>query len=520
MTTVNDSNTEQGRPRSAGRVAQFDDRTFFALIENISDVIVATDLEGKVCYVSPSVERMLGYARYEVLRRSIFDFVHPDDVAAARKEFEHIVANPGKTGALTPVRAWHRAGSWLHVEAIGKRLPEGESVVLSLRDITERMNSAEALRQSECKLRQYWQQTKVAIIEWDANLRIGGWNPAAEKIFGYSAAEAMMQDVSLIVPDELQDFVAEVGVWLMGDSNTGPLTNENVTRDGRVIICDWCNTAITAADGKIIGVVSLVEDVTEQRRLQEQAAHSQRLEMIGTMATGIAHDLTNILTPIVMIGPALRPQISNATSLAKLDALEASANRGLDLANNILSLTRGSNVERTTVQSHKLIAEIAQIVEEVFQESIQLKTTVPEDLWLVHGNSTELHQVLMNLCVNARDAMPNGGTLEISARNVILSKMQASCIPNAQAGPYVEWRVADTGAGIPPEISTRIFDPFFTTKERGKGSGLGLAISLRIVQSHGGAIDLQTELGKGTTFKVYFPVMPPSRKTQEPLVTQ
>ncbi|MDB6059729.1 MAG: hypothetical protein JWO95_3573 [Verrucomicrobiales bacterium] len=520
MTMVNNSHGEQSSTRRAGRVAHFDDRTFFALIENISDVIIATDLEGKVCYVSPSVERMLGYARYEVLRRSIFDFVNPDDVAAARKDFEYILANPGKTGPLTPVRAWHRAGRWQQIEAIGKRLPEGESVVLSIRDITERISTAEALRQSECKLRQYWQQTKVAIIEWDVNLRIGGWNPAAEKMFGYSAAEAMMQDASLVVPDELQDFVAEVGVWLMGDSKTGPVTNENVTRDGRVIICEWCNTPILAADGKVVGVVSLVEDVTEQRRLQEEAAQSQRLEMIGTMASGIAHDLTNILSPIAMIGPALRPQISSAAGLAKLDALEASANRGLELVNNILSLTRGTKVERTAVQSHKLVAEIAQIIEEVFPKSIQLNTTVPENLWLVHGNSTELHQVLMNLCVNARDAMPDGGALGISARNVILSKMQASSIPNAQAGPYVEWCVADSGLGMTPEVLQRIFDPFFTTKERGKGSGLGLAISLRIVQSHGGAIDVQTEIGKGTTFKIYLPVMTPLPKTWELPVTR
>lgn len=520
MTMVNNSHGEQNRPHRPGRLAHFDDRTFFALIENISDVIVATDLAGRVCYVSPSVERMLGYVRYEVLRRSIFDFVNPDDVAVARKEFEGIVADPGKAGTLTPVRALHRNGRWQQIEAIGKRLPEGESVVLSIRDITERINTAEALRQSECKLRQYWQQTKVAIIEWDMNLRIAGWNPAAEKIFGYSAAEAIMHDASLIVPDELQDFAGEVGVWLMGDARTGPLTNENVTRDGRVILCDWSNTPILAADGKIIGAVSLVEDVTEKRQLEQQAAHSKRLEMIGTMAGGIAHDLTNILTPIVMIGPALRSQISSAAGLAKLDALEASANRGLELVNNILSLTRGSKVERAAVQSRRLIAEIAQIVEEVFQKSIQLKKTVPDNLWLVHGNSTELHQVLMNLCVNARDAMPNGGTLEISARNMILSKMQASCIRSAQAGPYVQWSVRDTGTGMTPEVAQRIFDPFFTTKERGKGSGLGLAISLRIVQSRGGAIEVQTEIGKGTTFNVYLPAMMPAPTTSQPEVAQ
>ena len=229
--------------------------------------------------------------------------------------------------------------------------------------------------------------------------------------------------------------------------------------------------------------------------------------MIGTMASGIAHDLTNIFTPIVMIAPTLHSEISSPAGLAKLEALEASANRGRELVNHILSLTRGSNVERTNVQSHKIITEIAQIIEEVFPESIQFTVNAVDNLWTVHGNSTELHQVLMNLCVNARDAMPEGGTLAVNARNVVLSKLQASFIPNAQAGPYVEWHVSDTGTGMELETMQRIFDPFFTTKERGKGTGLGLAICLRIVQSHGGAIHVQSEPGKGTDFRVYFPIV-------------
>ncbi len=510
------SNGEQSSELSTERIARrgaergalrYDDRSFFALIENISDVIIATDAEGNVCYVSPSVERMLGYARYEVLRRSIFDFIHPDDEPSAQLAFADMLATPGKSGALTAVRARDRDGEWHIVEAVGKKLPEGETVVMSLRDITDRINTEEALRQSENKLRLHSQQTRLGVIEWDANLRITGWNPAAEKIFGYSAAEVLGQDVRLIAIDEHNDFAAEAGVWVMGDANTGPLTNENVTREGRIIVCDWCNTPLTAPNGKVIGVVSLVEDVTEQRRLQEQLAHTQRLEMIGTMASGIAHDLTNIFTPIVMIAPTLHPEISNPAGLAKLEALQASANRGLELVNHIMSLTRGSKVERTNVQSGKIITEVAQIIEEVFPKSIGLTVNPVENLWTVHGNCTELHQVLMNLCVNARDAMPKGGTLTVNARNVVLSKMQASFIPNAQAGPYVEWHVADTGTGMEPETMQRIFDPFFTTKERGKGTGLGLAICLRIVQSHGGAIHVQSEPGKGTDFRVYFPIV-------------
>lgn len=336
-------------------------------------------------------------------------------------------------------------------------------------------------------------------------MRISGWNPAAEKIFGYTAAEVLGRDISFLVTDDVQDFANEIGVRTMGDLNSGPLTNHNVTRDGRVIICDWCNTPLTGSDGEVVGLVSLVEDVTEQRRMQEHLLHAQRLEMIGTMASGIAHDLNNILTPIVVIGPALRLEVSSEMGLNKLDALEASAQRGLDLVHNILSFTRGLKVERTNVQSRQIFKEITQIIEEVFPKSIRLKMAMPEDLWLVHANATELHQVLMNLCINARDAMPNGGTLLMEARNVLLSKLQASCIRGAKPGPYVEWHIADSGSGIPQDILQRIFDPFFTTKERGKGTGLGLAIVQRVVRSHEGAIHVQSEVGRGTHFRVYLP---------------
>jgi len=514
MTALSKSNDEragqsdkvQAKPVASELTSfRYQDRSFFALIENVSDVIVATDGTGQVCYTSPSVRRVLGYVPHEVLRRNIFDLVHPADAPSARGAFESIMKYPGVCGPLITVRALHQDGRWHYVEAVGKRLPEGDTVVMSLRDISDRNKTAEALQQSEQKARMFFQQTKLAMIEWDMNLRIIGWNPGAEKIFGYSAAEVMGRDVSFLVPDDLIDFAAEVGVWLLGNAETGPLTNENIRSDERVIVCDWCNTPVTAPDGSIIGAVSVIEDVTEQRRLQDHLAHAQRLEMIGTMATGIAHDLNNLLLPIVVIGPALRLEVSSETGLAKLDALESSAQRGMDLVQQILSYTRGLKFERTRIQSRKIFAEVALIAEEVFPKSIRLTLNVPDNLWLVNGNATELHQVLMNLCLNARDAMPNGGTLTLAARNVVLSRMQANSMCNVNAGPYVEWHVADTGTGIPSDILQRIFDPFFTTKEHGKGTGLGLAITQRIVRSHGGAIQVESQQYRGTHFKVYFP---------------
>jgi PAS domain S-box-containing protein len=509
MTDILNSNeNEQKNPKTGDtEIARlrYEDRGFFALIENVSDVIVVTDALGEIRYASASIERVLGYMPHRVVRRNLFEFVHLEDAISAQARFSEIIAQPGVTGKLTPVRAKHRDGTWRDVEAVGKRLPEGDTVVLSLRDITERQLTEEALRRSEHKLHLYFEQTHMGMIEWDKNSRITSWNPAAEKIFGYAANEVLGRDVTFLATDDAVDFAAHAGVWSMGDASSAPFCNENITKDGRVIVCEWCNTPLTGADGKVIGITSLVEDITEKIRLDEKLAHSQRLEMIGTMASGLAHDLNNILSPISVISQALRYELLRSSSHMRLDALDSCARRGIELVNHILSLARGSRMERVEVNSGNLFAEVSNVIQEVFPKTIEIKTHLPLDLWLIDANSVELHQVLMNLCLNARDAMLLGGVLTLKARNVVLSKKEASAIANAQPGPYVVWQVTDTGCGIAPEYLQRVFDPFFTTKERGKGTGLGLSVSLRIIQSHGGAVDVESSVGKGSTFKVYFP---------------
>jgi two-component system cell cycle sensor histidine kinase/response regulator CckA len=509
MTDMLNSDRDEQRdpPGSDTEMARlkYEDRGFAALVENVSDVIVATDMLGQIRYVSPSVERVLGYVPDQVVRRNIFEFVHPEDTISARESFADILAEPGVTGRLTPVRAKHRDGGWRNVEVVGKRLAGDDAVVLSMRDITERKQAEEALRRSEHKLHLYFEQTRLGMIEWDTDSRITSWNPAAEKIFGYTANEVFGRDVTFLVTDESVEFAAHAGVWSMGDMTTAPFTNENITKDGHVIVCEWCNTPLTGADGKVIGITSLIEDVTEKINRNERLAHAQRLEMIGTMASGLAHDLNNILAPITVISQALRYELLRSSAHMRLDALDACARRGIELINNILSLARGSRMERVEVNSSKLFREVSNVIQEVFPKNMEVKTLLPTDIWLIDGNSVELHQVLMNLCLNARDAMQRGGVLTLKARNVVLSKKEASAIPNAQPGPYVEWQISDTGSGIAPEYLRQIFDPFFTTKERGKGTGLGLSVSMRIVKNHGGGVEVDSKIDSGTTFKVYFP---------------
>jgi signal transduction histidine kinase len=231
------------------------------------------------------------------------------------------------------------------------------------------------------------------------------------------------------------------------------------------------------------------------------------MESLGTLASGIAHDLNNALTPMLMTVQLLERKLQDKQSQQWLSILETNIKRGADLVKQVLSFARGVEGKHTTLQMGQLISEIEQIAKQTFSRAIVIRTDIPaENLWTVSGDATQLHQVLMNLCVNARDAMPEGGILGISAQNLWIDENYARMNLDAKVGPYVVITVSDTGIGIPRKIVDRIFEPFFTTKELGKGTGLGLSTVIGIIKSHGGFVNVYSEVGKGTQFKVYLPV--------------
>jgi CheY-like chemotaxis protein len=238
------------------------------------------------------------------------------------------------------------------------------------------------------------------------------------------------------------------------------------------------------------------------------------MESIGTLAGGIAHDLNNVLAPIMMAVEVLLAKYGDDEGKRILETLATSAKRGSDIVKQILTFGRGVEGGRILVQPKHIVREIEKIVNETFPKSIQVKVVLQKNLWTILADPTQLHQVLLNLCVNARDGMPMGGILMVSAENVSLDEYFASMNTEAKAGPYVVVTIADSGTGIPPEIIDQIFDPFFTTKKIGEGTGLGLSTALGIVKGHGGFINVYSELGKGTSFKVYLPAQ---EKEQEAL---
>jgi len=246
-------------------------------------------------------------------------------------------------------------------------------------------------------------------------------------------------------------------------------------------------------------------DITERKELEAHLLRTQRLESVGRLASGIAHDLNNILSPMLMVPPLIREAVKDPELLKMVDLIDTNAQRGSSIIKQLLTFGRGMEGERVPVQLRSLVTEMSGIIRETFNKNIVTHQETPRDVWLVSGDATQLHQVLMNLCVNARDAMPEGGTLTLKLENQEFDESFARMTPGSKAGRYVCLSVTDTGQGIAPEHLDKIFDPFFTTKELGKGTGLGLSTVLGIVQSHEGFIQVHSQPGHGTQFKVYLP---------------
>jgi signal transduction histidine kinase/CheY-like chemotaxis protein len=280
---------------------------------------------------------------------------------------------------------------------------------------------------------------------------------------------------------------------------------KKTTRGGKGVIVESRWTLMNDEMGIPKSILVVDTDVTEQRQLEVQFRRAQRLENIGTLAGGIAHDLNNVLTPILMSIPILQKRNGDERSRQLLTTIETSAQRGADIVKQVLTFARGTEGERTLLQPKHFLRDIVEISKETFPRSIALKFEVPENLWTITGDATQLHQIVLNLLVNARDAMPEGGSLTLRAENVALDEKSSRSFLGAKAENYVMLSVKDTGIGIPSEILDKIFDPFFTTKEVGKGTGLGLSTVMTIVKSYGGFLTVESTPAIGTEFKVFIP---------------
>jgi PAS domain S-box-containing protein len=356
-----------------------------------------------------------------------------------------------------------------------------------------------------------------AIIVRDMEDRILYWNQSAERIYGWTAKEAMGRKLPELLRKDMFNALKyeEAGKVILETGNwQGEFTIR--TKSGKEVIVEARWTLLRDEKGVPKSVLGITNDITEKKGFETQFLRAQRLENIGALAGGIGHDLNNILTPLLVSVQVLKSKVTDADGKKLLEALEANVQRGASLVREVLTFGRGLEGESVLIPPRHIVNEIKRIVQETFPKSVEFELRCPANLWIITGNAAQLQQGLLNLCLNARDAMPNGGKLSVQAENLMVDETFAGMNPEARPGPYVVFTVADSGAGIPREIRDKVFDPFFTTKEPGKGAGLGLSSTLAIVNNHNGFILCESEKGKGAAFRIFLPANPPPAAVEKP----
>jgi PAS domain S-box-containing protein len=612
--------------------------TIRAIVETSQDWIWAIDVDGRHTYSNPAVEHILGYRPDEMVGQSSGQLLHEDDRRIVEAEFPALTAE--KRGWSNLLLRWqHRDGSYRYLESTAVPILDANGELSGFRgvdrDVTERLRSEEALRESQKRLSMLVQQTPLGVIEWDLDFRVVDWNPAAEQIFGYPKEEALGRHArELIVPHEVRPHTDEVWRGLLSEKGGRRSTNQNLTKDGHIIHCEWYNTPLVDDAGNVIGVVSLsqnvtdrvqaeqalrrseakyralfehatygfyrasvdgrflavnpalvtmlgyesaeellqielstelyadpsardqligqhkgtkpivgaevewkrkggrqitvrlsgrpfheddgtlagfemlAEDVTHQRALEAQLRQAQKMEAVGQLTGGIAHDFNNLLSVILLnaqlVGSAV--EAGEPVLSSDLKDIEAAAQKAAAMTRQLLGFSRRADLKLVSTDLSDVIQGFSTMLRRVLPENIELRVEPDDSAPRVKADAGAVEQMILNLATNARDAMPDGGRLSIELAEQTLDAESCTGRPWTTPGRYVRIAVSDTGVGMDRDTQSRVFEPFFTTKPVGVGTGLGLAMVYGLTKQHGGFVHLYSEVGRGTTIRLYFPV--------------
>ena len=462
-------------------------------------------------------ENIYGRTRDEILGHSPTEFApvtQPDGQNSQEKAIKIITSAMAGEPQFFEWTSTHRDGSEVHSDISLNRLELGTKIYLMAvaRDSTERKRAETQIAEQAAFL----DKARDAIIVRDLDGKIVFWNAGAERVYGWKHDEVIGRNVLEILRTdpgrfgELTQYIVRKGEW------HGELHHQ--TKDERDIVIEVNCTLIRDGSGQPKSVLSINTDITAKREIEAQFMRAQRMESIGALAGGVAHDLNNILAPILLSIDTLKATSDEAGTKHILDSIEASAKRGAYIVRQLLSFARGLEGQRIDVQPRALLDDLEKLIRDTFPKNILLQFRVPPDGWPVLGDPTQIHQILLNLCLNARDAMPGGGTLAVTVADHHFAADDPAKPMEADAGRYVTFRVADSGQGIPRENLPRIFEPFFTTKDFNKGTGLGLSTVMTIAKSHNGFVQVKSEPGHGTTFEVYLPAteFPAERAKETP----
>ena len=391
---------------------------------------------------------------------------------------------------------------WLEVRFVPFQYVGARHLLVLVTDQTEQQRALGDLHLMDAAV----QAAPGGWVVTDAEGKIQWVNPGFTELTGYPAEEVIGQEPRLLRSGQ-QDAAFYTQMWQTikrGEVWSGEIVNRR--KDGTHYHEFMTIAPVRGADGGITQFVAMKQDITERKGLEQQLARAQRLESIGLLASGIAHDLNNIFAPISLSLELLKLKYPGADGQKMLELFDTSVHRGAGIVKQVLTFARGIESERVPLQPKYLVKELAEIMHETLPRQIRIETSVEAGLQSIVGDATQLHQVLLNLAINARDAMPEGGQLTLRAQNTLVDAARAARNPPLKPGPYIALTVADTGTGIPPGALEHMFEPFYTTKPRGKGTGLGLSTVYGLVRNHGGAVEVSTKLGVGSEFTVLLPV--------------
>jgi len=484
------------------------EQLFRLISENAADMIAVVDMEGRRVFNSFSYEKVLGYSLEELQKSSAFEQIHPED----REKVAKAAEEARRTGVGKPLeyRVRHKDGTWRVLESTASVIRNShgdpENLVIVNRDITERKRSAEALRRSEAGFRSVVEDAPYGIYRARLSGELVLVNSALEKMLGYSSQEELLQtnlaNGIYRYPLEHQ----KLNQILLHDENFKDIEVEWKRKNGAPMTVRCSGCSIKDETGEVAYVEVFAEDVTERRGLERQLRMAQKMEAVGRLSGGIAHDFNNLLGVIIGYSQVLKRSLGPQNpSFEHAEEIERASQRAVSLTRQLLAFSRQQVLEPVVLNLNTLLTDMEKMLPRLIGEDIALKLDLDSSLSQVKADPGQIEQVILNLAVNARDAMPDGGKLLIQTANVELDPVYTHSHPGSRPGSYVMLRVTDTGTGIDPEIQSQIFEPFFTTKERDKGTGLGLATVYGVVKQSGGYIAVDSEKGKGAAFSVYLP---------------
>ena len=472
------------------------------IFETSLDLILVTDRRGKFLRVSPSCKSILGYRPEEMIGHIGIDFIHPDDLESTRNEMR--LARSGRDIRNFETRYVHKDGHAVTLTWTGVWSDSEQQHIFIGRDMTERKRLENTERDVKETLAAVIDASPVAIICLAADRTVMVWSRAAEQIFGYSAEETVGKRYMLVPPGGEAEFEDLVERALAGEVFRDAHVRRQ-RKDGSLVDISFSGAPMYGPDG-VRAVAYALTDITERHKLEQQLRQAQKMEAVGQLTGGIAHDFNNMLTVITGTIDILADAVADKPEIAAVAKLiSEAADRGAELTSHLLAFARKQPLQPRKTDINDVATEVSKLLRPTLGEHVDIEWSLRKDLWPALVDPAQLVTAILNLAVNARDAMPGGGKLTFETSNVILDSAYANAHSEVQPGPYVMVAVSDTGPGIPAAIREKIFEPFFTTKDLGKGTGLGLSMVYGFVKQSGGHIKLYSEEGHGTTFKIYLP---------------